>query len=142
MAGPLRAVLDTNVLLAAQKTRHSSSPNAEIFNRWKAGELAVLCSRDIAIEYADKMLEHGIPEVYISTFLSLLRVLAEWVEIEFFHLRHYPIDSDDVSFLLCALNGEATHLVTYDEHLTALQPHYKLHICEPVKFLQDCRGVQ
>ncbi len=36
----LRAVLDTNVVLAAKLSGHPQSPNAEIITRWLAGEFA------------------------------------------------------------------------------------------------------
>lgn len=44
-------------------------------------------------------------------------------------------------FLLCAINGGASHLVSYDDHLLSLRPFYEaeLAICEPVEFLGDCR---
>jgi hypothetical protein len=31
-------------------------------------------------------------------------------------LPHYPADADDIAFLLCAWNGLASHLVSYDIH--------------------------
>jgi predicted nucleic acid-binding protein len=46
-------------------------------------------------------------------------------------------------FLLTALNGEATHLVTYDEHLETVgvfYPEYKT--CNPLEFLKDLRPQQ
>ena len=74
---------------------------------------------------------------------NLARViqLGEVVRIEFFHLRHYPADADDIAFLLCALNGNATHLVSYDPHLLSLRPDYagEVTICEPVEFLTGCK---
>ena len=44
-------------------------------------------------------------------------------------------------FLLCATNGQASHLVSYDTHLGALRCFYEkeLKICEPLEFLADCR---
>lgn len=48
----LRAVLDTNVVLASDRTSHPTSPNREIVNRWLAGEFTLLISDDIAAEYA------------------------------------------------------------------------------------------
>jgi len=46
-----------------------------------------------------------------------------------------------VMFLLCALNGSATHLVSYDKHLLSLRPFYsgEVNICEPLEFLAACR---
>lgn len=39
MAGHLRAVLDTNVLLAASHSSHPASPNVEILARWRRRKL-------------------------------------------------------------------------------------------------------
>lgn len=47
---------------------------------------------------------------------------------------------DDVAFLLVALNGSATHLVTYDPHLQDVAVFYPEFItCEPLAFLSDLR---
>ena len=44
-------------------------------------------------------------------------------------------------FLLCAVNGRASHLLSYDPHLLSLRPYYsaEMTICEPVEFLTECR---
>jgi predicted nucleic acid-binding protein len=47
---------------------------------------------------------------------------------------------DDVAFLLAAINGAATHVVTYDEHLKDVSVFYPEFVaCEPVAFLKDLR---
>lgn len=86
-------------------------------------------------------MEHGIPALTIEALLRQFAHLGEAVPIVFFHFRHYPVDADDVMFLLCALNGNASHLVSYDTHLLALRVYYgtELCICEPLEFLRDCR---
>ncbi len=43
----IRAVLDTNVVIASQRSPHPSSPNVEIINRWAAGEFDWLHTPDI-----------------------------------------------------------------------------------------------
>jgi len=43
----LRAVLDTNVIIAAHRTSRSSSPNAEIVDRWEAEEFTLLHTLDV-----------------------------------------------------------------------------------------------
>ena len=45
-----RAVLDTNVVLAADRASTPQSPNREIINRWAAGEFIWLITDDIAAE--------------------------------------------------------------------------------------------
>ena len=134
-----RAVLDTNVVMAAERSGSDGSPNREIFVRWRAGEFLWLYSNDTILEYIEKLLEHGIPEADVRRLVRALGVLGELVEIKFFHLRRYPADSDDIAFVLCALNGRATHLVTYDGHLFAVAHEYPFAVCEPLRFLAELR---
>lgn len=142
MAVQLRAVLDTNVLLAARRSSHPDSPNVAILSRWRRREFVFCYSLDTLAEYTEKLLEHGIPETAVEAFVRLLARHGAAVPIIFFHFRHYPVDPDDVMFLLCAINGSASHLVSYDGHLLALKPFYagELAICEPVDFLAACRA--
>jgi len=141
MPGPLRVVLDTNVLLAGRTSSHPTSPAAEILDRWQQREFVVLYSLDTLAEYAEKLLSRGIAPLDVEAFIRLLVMHAEIVPVAFFHFRHYPVDPDDVMFLLCAVNGHASHLVSYDQHLLSLRPYYagELAICEPLEFLIDCR---
>jgi predicted nucleic acid-binding protein len=50
MPGSLRAVLDTNVLLAAHLSSHPASPTAEILDRWQRREFVFLHSLDTLAE--------------------------------------------------------------------------------------------
>ncbi|MCP3958646.1 MAG: hypothetical protein GY719_12405 [bacterium] len=122
---PLRAVPDTNILLASEMSPGSSSPNREYFERWKADEFVVLFSADTLLEYVKKLREKDLAEERIKVFLGALPT--------------YPVDSDDIAFLLCADNGHATHLVTYDRHLQEIDAHYSFRICETTDFLRDLR---
>lgn len=136
----IRAVLDTNVVLAAGGSSNTNSPNREIVHRWLAGEFTLLVTDDIIAEYAEKLASHGKSTHERVEFLSRVFLLSETVEIRFFHLRHYPADLDDVIFLLCAINGEATHLVTYDPHLLDLRVFYDdFAICLPLGLLSALR---
>lgn len=72
MAAQLRAVLDTNVLLAARRSSHPDSPNVEILSRWRRREFVFCYSLDTLAEYTEKLLEHGIPEAEVEAFVSLL----------------------------------------------------------------------
>ncbi|MEI9896089.1 MAG: putative toxin-antitoxin system toxin component, PIN family [Chthoniobacter sp.] len=141
MPGPLRVVLDTNVLLAGRTSIHPTSPAAEILDRWQQREFVVLYSLDTLAEYAEKLLSRGIAPLDVEVFIRLLVRHSEIVTVAFFHFRHYPVDPDDVMFLLCAVNGHASHLVSYDQHLLSLRPYYagELTICEPLEFLAESR---
>ena len=119
---------------------HPRSPNGEILERWVKGEFIWLVSEDVLLEYVEKLLEKGVDPSRIETFVTDLLYLAEEVPIRFFHFRHYPVDSDDIAFLLAALNGDATHLVTYDEDLKDVGVFYpEFTTCEPIAFLADLR---
>lgn len=136
----LRAVLDTNVVLAANRSTHPQSPNGEIITRWRAGEFVWLVNADLVTEYAEKLLEKGIDPHKVEILVAGLLEFGEEVPICYFHFRHYPVDADDVAFLLVALNGDATHLVTYDEHLKDVGVFYpEFTTCEPIAFLKDLR---
>jgi putative PIN family toxin of toxin-antitoxin system len=143
MTSPFRAVLDTNVLLADARSPHKTSPTAEILDRWQKREFELPVSLDTLSEYAEKLLSHGVASPKVEAFLTTLAVHAELVTVAFFHFRHYPVDPEDVVFLLCAINGRASHLVSYDNHLRSLRSFYEreLKICEPLEFLAECRAV-
>lgn len=137
-----RVVLDSNVLIAAHRSTHSESPNRELIERWQGNEFTFLFSRDTLHEYAEKLLGLGMERADVVHFIALVSTLGEAVEIEFFHLPHYPTDPDDIAFLLCAWNGLASHLVSYDHHLLDLSAAYESHfrICLPVELLTALRA--
>ena len=137
-----RAVFDSNVLVAARRSSAPHSPNRELIERWQANEFTLLFSRDTLHEYAEKLLELSADRADAVAFIALISALGEAVEIEFFHLPHYPADADDIAFLLCAWNGLASHLVSYDRDLLDLSASYESHflICPPLEFLAALRA--
>ncbi len=84
----------------------------------------------------------GTERAVVVEFIALLTALGEAVDIEFFHLRHYPADSDDTAFVLCAWNGAASHLASYDRHLLDLAGTYAnvFEICRPLRMLEAIRA--
>ena len=135
-----RAVLDTNLVISAHKTSSHSSPSLEIIERWLNAEFAVLVTSDIIIEYIQKLQELKLPEEAIDQFLINVGSLAEMIKIETFHERNYPSDPDDIAFLLCAVNGRASHLITYDSDFDPVRDRYEFKVCAPIKFLIDLRA--
>lgn len=117
--------MDTNVVVAARRSVHPHSPNRRILDSFLHGDFSWLVTGDIVAEYAEKLLDMGNEATKVEDFLTDLLLLAENVEIRFFHFRHYPVDSDDTAFLLCAMNGAATHLATYDRHLADISIFYE-----------------
>jgi len=58
------------------------------------------------------------------------------VSKSFFHFRHFPVNSEDTIFLLSAINGAATHLVSYDSHLSDVGLFYDEFVTRtPTAFL-------
>jgi predicted nucleic acid-binding protein len=115
---------------------------AEILDRWQKSEFELLVSLDTLFEYAEKLLSHGVAATEVEAFLTSLAVHAELVTVAFFHFRHYLVDPEDVMFLLCDINGRASHLVSYDNHLRSLRSFYEreLKIFEPLESLAECRA--
>src|SRR5262249_42510593 len=105
-------------------------------------QFTFLYSLDTLHEYAEKLLAINVPQSDVIDFIALVTALGEAVEIQFFHLPHYPADADDIAFLLCAWNGLASHLVSYDRDLLDLLAAYESHfrICQPLEFLPDLRA--
>ena len=140
----LRAVLDTNVILAALLSRNPRSPTLEILHRWRRGEFDLLYCPDLLVEYQEKLTEKGIREARTEWFLQGLLdkgILVHLTPGEV--LPRVPDDPDDDVVLACALVGGATHLVTYDPHLLSLDDEYEeLRILDGLHFLYALRGDQ
>ncbi|MEZ4529353.1 MAG: PIN domain-containing protein, partial [Desulfobacterales bacterium] len=139
MRTSFRTVPDTNVVIASEKSRTESSPNKEFFARWKNEEFQILYSDDTLLEYIEKMREKNIPDEIIKKMIKSILKLGQYVQIIFYHLPVYPSDSDDIAFLLCAENANATHIITYDEHLREIQPFYFFRVCNTLEFLIELR---
>ena len=135
----LKTVPDTNVVLAAQMSGGPTSPNVEYLDRWERGEFEIFFSQDTLLEYALKLREKNIPEENVVQFLRALLQLGVETYIEHYHLPVYPVDTDDIGFLLCADNGEATHIISYDRHLLDINHHFPFKICRLIDFLKDLR---
>ncbi len=132
-------VPDTNVLIASQKSRSESSPNKELFARWRNEEFELLHSDDTLLEYIEKMRAFSVPEETIKKLLRALLALGRHVSIEFYHLPVYPSDPDDIAFLLCATNGQATHIISYDPHFEDIGRLYTFRVCDTLAFLFELR---
>jgi len=135
----LRTVPDTNVLLASQLRAGPTSPNKEYFDRWRRDEFSVLYSWDTLREYVDKLRDKAIADHLIKGLIRGFVENGTRMPIEHFHLPVYPVDTDDIAFLLCADNGDTTHLITYDKHLHDVRGHYTFKVCEPTDFLRNLR---
>lgn len=139
----LRAVLDTNVIFAALFTRNPNSPLAELLQRWYAGEFDLLYSEDLLLEYREKLTaERRIDRSKRIEFLAHLRQAGVFIVVPSTAIQPLiPDDPDDDVVIACAVEGEATHLVTYDPHFAVLGTEYEgLQILDGLRFLYQVRG--
>lgn len=138
----LRAVLNTNVIIAALKSQNPSSPTAELLHRWEQGEFDVLYSSDLRSEYENKFSEHAIDAARTGHFLTILEHSGILVRVTPADI--VPViasDPDDDLPLACAVVGHATHLVSYDQHYAFFGGEYQgIRIVDGLRFLYLVRG--
>ena len=135
-----RVTPDTNVLLSAKLAKQGgNSPNIEFFDRWLEGQFILLFTPDTLEEYVRKLNAAMVPVDEIQAFIARLIRLGTAVAVEHYHLQKYPRDSDDTAFVLCATNGNASHLISYDIHLLELSGRYRFKICRTIEFLAELR---
>jgi hypothetical protein len=76
-----RAVLDTDVMIAALKSRQPASPTAELLRRWVAGEFEVIYSAALQAEYEEKIAARAIDPVRAAGFLADLQAHGVPIEV-------------------------------------------------------------
>lgn len=118
-------------MIASEKSSNPNSPTVEYFRRLRGHQLEMLYSDDTLLEYILKLKELGIPDDRIQALLELVLLFGVHVPIQTYHLSIYPPDEKDICFLLCAVNGNADYLISYD--------HDFLDIAEAIKRLTGVR---
>jgi putative PIN family toxin of toxin-antitoxin system len=139
---PIRAVLDTNVPIAAHLSRNPRSPTIELIDRWRAGEFIQLYSDDMLAELQEKFIARQVAPDIAAQYIADLVRLGEYVEVSPEDIK--PVitaDPDDDLILACAVVGSATHIVTYDPHFDVLGGKYQgIQILDGLHFLYVVRG--
>jgi len=137
-----RAVLDTNVPIAAHLSRNSRSPTVELLERWRACEFTQLYSDDLLVELVEKFQARKIATDAADRYVADLIMLGEHVAVTPEQmLAVIKADPDDDAILACALVGGATHIVTYDPHFAVLGGVYQgIAILDGLHFLYVVRG--
>jgi len=131
-----RYVLDTNQVVAAGSGwLEYGLPNPDpiaarrLLVHVARNAIGLYCT-EIADEYLEKLLDRGSPQERAERLMTLLLGAFERVEIQTASAPHAPADPDDEIFVLCAIDGNADYLVSEDEALLELRPHYQpLVIC-------------
>jgi len=137
----LRAVLDTNIYVAAYLTRNPNSPSAELLKRWRNGEFDVLYCLEMLYEIVRKFREKSIPPRYTVALIGDLKSIGEAVPLRPYEAPPIILDDpDDDIFVACARVGGATHIVTYDSHFEVLSGEMEgIKILDGLHFLYVVR---
>ena len=140
--GELRAVLDTNVPIAAHLSRNPRSPTIELLARWRGGEFTQLYSDDMLVELVEKFQTRKIIPDDSDRYLADVITLGEHVIVLPEQVPDaIAADPDDNAILACAFIGRATHIVTYDPHFDVLGGAFQgIPILDGLHFLYIVRG--
>jgi uncharacterized protein len=131
----LRCVFDTNVLVSALLLP-DSKPRHALDRALQEGK--VLVSFAVLAELHEvlsrKRFRRYINEVDVRSFLAALARETQWVDADV-QIQACRDPKDD-KFLELAVSGQATHIVTGDADLLALNPFRGVKILAPHRFLE------
>jgi putative PIN family toxin of toxin-antitoxin system len=137
----MKIVLDTNVLVAA--ARSPSGASAEVLRRVLAGQIALVCSVPLFMEYEAVLLrrEHliaaQVSEQDVHNLLNALAGAVQRVDIRYLW-RPCLRDANDDMVLETAVNGQVSVIVTSNTRDFLPQSHsFGIVIQSPKHFLQS-----
>lgn len=131
----IRAVLDTNTIISGIGW---SGPPRAILDAAIAGKFSLVISPALWDEVR-RVLNYPrlrtLPQARVQDVLALLPLIAHTVEPEE-ELKIVPSDPADNRVLECAIAGEASHIVSGDGDLLALETFRGIAIVSPAEFLK------
>jgi len=140
----LRLVLDTDVLVAAIRSRFGAS--SQLVERALSGSYTLLLSVPLVLEYEEVLTrpEHlkaaGLAVTDIEAVVTALIAVAHPVRNSYLWRPRLP-DPDDDMVLETAVNGTATALVTFNQrHFVPLVKEFDCRVwlpSEALRFLQN-----
>jgi putative PIN family toxin of toxin-antitoxin system len=136
LPGP-RCVFDTNVIISAL-LNDTTSPSLALKHAENVG--TVLFSQALMQELKSVLARPKFSR-YVSedTIRQLLeRIVSSWQSVPILYHVQACSDPDDDKFPDLAVNGAATHLITGDRALLALDPFRNTQILTPAQFMTDC----
>jgi len=129
----LRAVLDTNVYVSG--TILSRGTPFEVLEAWRRQAYILVTSEAILVEIEDR---YAVAEPDITRLVSSLRADALIVPGDY-PLTGVCADPDDDKFLACALEAQASCIVSGDPDLLDLSGYQGMAILKPHEFLERLR---
>jgi putative PIN family toxin of toxin-antitoxin system len=136
-----RVVLDTNVLVAAFRSRRGAS--FEILSRVGDGSFEIVLSVGLTLEYESVLARHAessdLTERDIADVIDYLCEVATWQEI-FFLWRPFLRDQNDDLILELAVAAGCDAIVTHNVRDFSGAEQFGLEILTPAMLLQALRG--
>jgi len=138
----IRAVLDTNILLAALRSRQGAS--FEIVSRYRKGEFALVIGNTVLSEY-DEVLKRegpnfGLAVTTVDRFLDALCVGAEPFQTSSFWKPSLP-DADDEAIAQLALEAKVGYLVTFNQRHFPADRLPAVMVISPKEFLSVLQSI-
>jgi putative PIN family toxin of toxin-antitoxin system len=130
---PIRAVLDTNVIISALFWR--GAPHT-VLKSGLVGRYTILTSPAIIEEvFSTLTRKFKFPNRDAREFLEII-IAQSTVVIPTTRIRAVKTDPSDNKILECALAGGATHVVTGDKDILSLGKYQKIALVAPTQFLR------
>lgn len=136
----IRAVLDTNVLLSALRSRNGAS--FEIVARYRKGEFTLYLSQTVFCEYQEvlkrEMLPLGLSSAVIDRFISAIASQAVQFRTSAFWKPALP-DADDEALAQLATESKIDYLVTHNLRHFPSDRLPAVRVVDPKTFLDILR---
>jgi putative PIN family toxin of toxin-antitoxin system len=137
----VRVVLDTNVLVAAMRSRRGAS--FELLSRVSRGEFELAISVSLVLEYESVLLRHTTASEFnaqdMRDLIDYLCDVAAWQEI-FFLWRPHLKDANDDLVLELAVAASCARIVTHNVRDFRGTEQFGVRVVTPAEFLQELRG--
>ena len=133
----MRVVIDTNIIVSA----YLGGALEGIMVAWKSGKFTLVVSKEIAEEYLAVLRrpKFKIEKVEVDDFAALLLDRADFV-IPLESLNVIRDDPTDNKFLEAAVAGNASLIVSGDDHLLGLESFRNISIVKARNFVTILHG--
>lgn len=134
----MRIIFDANVLVSALISPKGAP--ARLWDLWESEAYELVISPLIynelerVVTYPKIQEKYKLPEENVQQFLKLIQGRAIVVEPNLKNSAIMDVDTAN-RYLECAINGEASYIVTGDKHLLVLKDYLGIPILPPAVFL-------
>lgn len=136
IAGVYRVVLDTNILVSALRSREGASNR--LFAQLGSGRFQHVYSNPLIHEYEDVLLRpEMLPHLSSAALNEILDFVCQTGEFRpiYFLVRPFLKDPKDEHLLELAVNGQCSHIVTYNLRDFRGSDQYGVEVIKPHSFL-------